>query len=253
MKRNVTDVNDVTDVTDVNTDTAAWLGAAVIDPAVGALRPDYRALLITAEGLVPGPSDGVGERMLVEAEEGARKWLAEGPVEEHPHLAAWREAFRAFGAKPQRTRPSAEALLRRAADGLPRVDRLTDIYNAISVAHVVPLGGEDLDHYRGPARLVRADGTEGFETAAGGESVVENPAPGEVVWRDDAGVTCRRWNWRQCVRTRLTHDTTRAFFLLDALGPMDDAALTAAGDALGEALTDSSPGVRLTTRLVAAG
>ncbi|KOG85267.1 hypothetical protein ADK38_37650, partial [Streptomyces varsoviensis] len=119
-------------------------------------------------------------------------WLADGPVEEHPHLAAWREAFRAFGAKPQRTRPSAEALLRRAADGLPRVDRLTDIYNAISVAHVVPLGGEDLDHYQGPARLVRADGTEEFATAAGGESVIEHPAPGEVVWRDDAGVTCRR-------------------------------------------------------------
>ncbi|MFE7119525.1 B3/4 domain-containing protein, partial [Streptomyces sp. NPDC057654] len=195
----------------------------------------------------------VGERMLAAAEESARKWLADGrPVEEHPHLAAWREAFRAFGAKPQRTRPSAEALLRRAADGLPRVDRLTDIYNAVSVAHVVPLGGEDLDHYEGAARLVRADGTEEFVTAAGGESVVEHPAAGEVVWRDDAGVTCRRWNWRQCVRTRLTHDTTRAFFLLDALGPMDDTALTAAGDALSEALTESSPGVRLATRLVAA-
>ncbi|MFH8984138.1 B3/B4 domain-containing protein [Streptomyces varsoviensis] len=231
----------------------AWLAAVAIDPAVRELRPDYRALVITAEGLVPGPSDAQGERLLAEAEETARKWLADGPVEEHPHLAAWREAFRAFGAKPQRTRPSAEALLRRAADGLPRVDRLTDIYNAISVAHVVPLGGEDLDHYQGPARLVRADGTEEFATAAGGESVIEHPAPGEVVWRDDAGVTCRRWNWRQCVRTRLTHDTTRAFFLLDALGPMDDTALTAAGDALSEALTASSPHVRLATRLVPAG
>ncbi|MEU1668351.1 phenylalanine--tRNA ligase beta subunit-related protein [Streptomyces sparsogenes] len=231
-------------------DAAQWLDSAAIDPAVVALRPDYRALLITAEGLRPGPSDEFSEGMLAAAESTARELLGDGAVEQHPHIAAWREAFRAFGAKPQRTRPSAEALLRRVPAGLPRVDRLTDIYNAISVAHVLPLGGEDLDHYAGPARLVRATGDETFETTAGGEAVVEHPAPGEVVWRDDAGVTCRRWNWRQCTRTRLTHTTTRAMFVLDALGPLDDAALTAAGEALATALTDGCPGVRIRSRLV---
>ena len=65
-------------------------------------------------------------------------------------MAAWREAYRAFGAKPQRTRNSLEALLRRAASpGFPRVNRLTDVYNAISVLHQVPLGGEDLTRYDG--------------------------------------------------------------------------------------------------------
>ncbi|QKV94470.1 hypothetical protein HUT19_24170 [Streptomyces sp. NA02950] len=235
------------------TDVAGWLESAAIDPAVHALRPDYRALLITAEGLRPGPSDAISERPLADAESAARERFGDGPVEEHPHLAAWREAFRGFGAKPQRTRPSAEALLRRVGAGLPRVDRLTDLYNAVSVAHVLPLGGEDLDHYSGPARLVRATGEETFETTAGGEAAVEHPASGEVVWRDDAGVTCRRWNWRQCVRTRLTHTTTRAFFVLDALGPLDDIALKAAGDQLAEALTESSPGVRIASRLVTGG
>ncbi|MBL1095497.1 B3/B4 domain-containing protein [Streptomyces coffeae] len=235
------------------TDVAGWLGSAAIDPAVHTLRPDYRALLITAEGLRPGPSDELGERLLADAESAARERFGDGPVEEHPHLAAWREAFRGFGAKPQRTRPGAEALLRRVGAGLPRVDRLTDLYNAVSVAHALPLGGEDLDHYRGPARLVRATGDETFETTAGGEAAVEHPASGEVVWRDDAGVTCRRWNWRQCTRTRLTHTTTRAFFVLDALGPLDDIALKAAGDQLSEALAESSPGVRIASRLVAGG
>ncbi|WP_413799769.1 B3/4 domain-containing protein [Streptomyces iranensis] len=233
-------------------DAAVWLESATIDPAVLALRPDYRALLITAEGLLPGPGDELSERLLADAESAARERFGDGPVEEHPHLAAWREAFRAFGAKPQRTRPSAEALLRRVSAGLPRVDRLTDIYNAISVGHVIPLGGEDLDHYVGAARLVRAEGGETFETTAGGEPVIEHPAPGEVVWRDDTGATCRRWNWRQCTRTRLTHDTTRAMFVLDALGPMDDTALKAAGDHLAEALTEASPGVTIASRLVSA-
>ncbi|MEV4434887.1 phenylalanine--tRNA ligase beta subunit-related protein [Streptomyces sp. NPDC049555] len=234
----------------VTTDLATWLEAVSVDAAVRELRPDYRALVVAAEGLVPGPSDDASEKLLAAAEENAAAALAGGAPEDHPHLAAWREAFRAFGAKPQRTRPSVEALLRRVPAGLPRVDRLTDIYNAVSVAHVVPLGGEDLDHYAGAARLVRATGEESFETTAGGESAVEHCPPGEVVWRDDAGVTCRRWNWRQCTRTRLTLTTTRAFFVLDALGPMDDAALTAAGDALTTALLDSSPGARIVSRLV---
>ena len=218
-----------------------WLAAARIDPAVTALRPDYRALLLVADGLVPGTSDEWSEALLEAAEQDA-------PPQDHPHVQAWADAFRAFGAKPQRTRPSLTALLRRVPDGLPRVDRLTDAYNSISVRHAVPVGGEDLDAYEGPIRLTRATGDEPFETVAAGEPVVEAPEPGEVVWRDDAGVTCRRWNWRQCTRTRLTATTTRAVFVLDALGPMDDAALSGAAEALSAALQEGSPGVQLERR-----
>ncbi|WP_181767976.1 B3/4 domain-containing protein [Streptomyces albidus (ex Kaewkla and Franco 2022)] len=224
-----------------------WLGDASIDSAVTELRPDYRALLVAAQGLLPGPGDEFSESLLKEAEAGA--FADPGS---HPHVAAWHEAFRSFGAKPKRVRPSVDALLRRAPGGLPRVDRLTDIYNAVSVSHVLPVGGEDLDRYAGPARLVRADGTEPFEITAGGEEEVEHPRPGEVVWRDAAGVTCRRWNWRQCVRTRLTTGTTRAVFILDALGPMSDDALASAGEALTEALLAGSPGAQAVSRLLRA-
>jgi DNA/RNA-binding domain of Phe-tRNA-synthetase-like protein len=223
-----------------------WLAAASIDPSVGALRPDYRALLIVAEGLLPGPGDAFSQELLAEAEAKA------SDPEQHPHIAEWREAFRAFGAKPKRTRPSVDALLRRAPEGLPRIDRLTDIYNAVSVTHVVPLGGEDLDHYTGPLRLTRAEGTEPFELMSAGEPVTENPRAGEVIWRDDQGVTCRRWNWRQCVRTRLTTATTRAVFILDALSAMEDPALEAAARALTDALHHISPEARTATRLLRA-
>jgi DNA/RNA-binding domain of Phe-tRNA-synthetase-like protein len=65
---------------------------------------------------------------------------------------------------------------------------------------------------------------------------------------DDLGVTCRRWNWRQCTRTRLTESSTRALFLLERLAPMSLDALDAAGDALVAALEARSPGVRLARR-----
>jgi DNA/RNA-binding domain of Phe-tRNA-synthetase-like protein len=132
------------------------------------------------------------------------------------------------------------------------VNALTDIYNAISVLHQVPVGGEDLALYAGPARLVRALGDEAFEAFANGEVVVEHPSAGEVVWRDDAGVTCRRWNWRQGPRTALSDDTTTGFFIFDALEAMTDDALRAAGDALVAALTTINPAVSVSQRLVAA-
>ena len=236
------------------TDPQQFLAAAGVDPAVTTLRPGYRAVLVTADGLAGGPSDDVSERVLAAAEATARGRLGRRRPEELPEVAAWREAYRAFGAKPQRTRPSVEALLRRLEpDGLPRIDRITDVYNAVSVAHLLPLGGEDRAAYAGPPRLVRADGTEPFDTTAGGETVVEHPEPGEVVWRDDDGVTCRRWNWRQCVRTRITADTTCALFVLDVLDPLTDDAAHAAADALTEGLLALGPDAVVHRRLLSAG
>jgi DNA/RNA-binding domain of Phe-tRNA-synthetase-like protein len=226
------------------------LAAASVAVEVLALRPDYRALLVVAEGLEPGAGDEVSERLLVRAEEHARVLLADRPVEELPHVEAWRAAYRAFGAKPQRTRNSLEALTRRAPEGLPRVNRLTDVYNAVSVLHQVPVGGEDLSRYAGPPRLVRATGEEPFDTAAGGEPVLEHPDAGEVVWCDDAGVTCRRWNWRQARRTQLREGTTTALFILDALAPMTDEQLEAAADDLVGHLSGLGPAVRTQRRLL---
>jgi len=210
-------------------------------------------LLVAVGGLVPGPGDQDSDALLAAAEAAAREALRSGPAEQLPHVAAWREAYRAFGAKPQRTRNSLEALLRRAASGLPRVNRLTDYYNAVSVLHQIPLGGEDLTRYAGPPRLIRATGDEPFDTMADGVAVTEHPEAGEVVWCDQAGVTCRRWNWRQARRTQLSEDTSTALFILDALDPVTSEALQTAADDLAARLDRLGPDVRAARRLIAAG
>ena len=228
-----------------------FVTGARVDDAVFVLRPDYRAMLVAVDGLVPGPSDQASDAFLKAAEEAARRAADELPVELLPHVTAWREAYRAFGAKPQRTRNSVEALLRRAASGLPRVNRLTDVYNAVSVLHQIPVGGEDLARYTGPPQLVRAGGTEPFDTTADGVTVTEYPDPGEVVWCDDAGLTCRRWNWRQARRTQLSDGTTTALFILDALAPMTDEALHTAAEDLVSHLMRLGPDVQVARRLIA--
>ena len=229
-----------------------FIGAGTVDEQVFALRPDYRALLIAVDGITPGPGDDHSESLLVAAEAAATTVLQDHRVEDEPAIAAWREAYRAFGAKPQRTRNSLEALTRRAVAGLPRVNRLTDIYNAVSVLHGIPLGGEDLDRYDGPPHLTRAVGDEVFDTVADGAPAKEHPEPGEVIWRDAAGVTCRRWNWRQGTRTQLTDTTTRALFILDALDPITDEALSRAGKDLTARLVRLGPDVIVANRTLTA-
>jgi DNA/RNA-binding domain of Phe-tRNA-synthetase-like protein len=192
-----------------------------VSPEVAGAWPDYRAAVVIADGIRNGPSDAASERLLAAAEQAARESGLERAADD-PRIAAWRRVFSEFGSKPSRYPCSAEALLARLLKGgeLPRVNALVDTYNAVSLRHVIPVGGEDLDQLQGDLRLVRAD-------------------DGEVVWRDDAGVTCRRWNWRQEPRTQLTEQTTRAFFVFDQLPPQT--ALDAAVQELIEALQARAP------------
>jgi DNA/RNA-binding domain of Phe-tRNA-synthetase-like protein len=157
--------------------------------------------VVVAEGVRNGPSDAASERLLADAEDAARRLGLERAADD-PRIATWRRTFSEFGSKPSRYPSSAESLLARVLKGgeLPRINALVDTYNAVSLRHVIPVGGEDLDELAGDLRLVRAE-------------------DGEVVWRDDAGVTCRRWNWRQEPRTRLTEATKNAFFVFDSLPP----------------------------------
>ena len=237
---------------EVSESARAFLAAVSVAPGVLDLRPDYRVLVMVAEGLEPGLPDEISDELLTQAETLAQITLDGRAPEDVPQIADWRAAYRAFGAKPQRTRPSVEALLRRLDTGLPRIDRITDAYNAVSIAHMVPVGGEDLDHYQGPARLVRATGDENFDTMAHGEPTVEHPKPGEVIWRDNTGVTCRQWNWRQCTRTRITPATTNAIFIIDALAALGPNGLAAAGNDLASSLMRLSPHAAIASQPIAA-
>lgn len=219
-----------------------------VSDEVRALAPGFTHIAIEAHGLVNGPSTDGSSALLDDAARRLAVRLDGRNPHEDAHMAAWREVYTAFGSKPSRTRNSAEALARRALSegGLPRINLLVDLYNAISVAHLIPVGGEDVDRIEGGMHLVRAIGDEDFVTVAGGEEFVEHPDAGEVVWRDGAGVTCRRWNWRQGPRTRLTEDTVAGIFLLESLAPMPVADVEAAAAELAELLEKFSPGARIT-------
>ncbi|MEK7447258.1 MAG: phenylalanine--tRNA ligase beta subunit-related protein, partial [Patescibacteria group bacterium] len=135
------------------------------------------------------------------------------PIFEDPTIGAWRKVYKDFGAKKYRT--SIEALVKRSIndDLLGSINNLVDLYNYISLKYILPLGGEDLDKVEGDIVLALADGTERFIPIFSEE--VEHPKPGEVVYKDDQDVMCRRWNWREAEKTKLTEDTTNAVFVTE--------------------------------------
>lgn len=191
-----------------------------VHPDIAQRYPQARIAVVYAFDVTNGPSEPHSELLLREACGKAACALGAAKPQSHPHIQAWRSVYQSFGAKPSKYLCSAEALIQRALkEGPPQINRLVDFYNAVSMGHLLPIGGEDLDCLRGELVLQFADGNQAFDVPdAGGTDPVVVPA-GEVVWADAAGVTCRRWNWRQGRRTRLTEASRNAYFVIEALSP----------------------------------
>jgi DNA/RNA-binding domain of Phe-tRNA-synthetase-like protein len=208
----------------------------LVDETIFETFPDALVGVLVCRGIDNRTKDGEAETlssMLHEAAALARGALEGRPPIEHPHIVCWREAYRAFGAKPKKYPSSIENLLRRAVKGEdPRhINKLVDLYNVVSLEHLVPAGGEDLASIQGDIRLTKASVSEPPVRLLG-ESEERAPKPGEVIYTDDVGAICRRWNWKEADRTKLTEDTKEAVLVLEALPPLDYAKLEAAMDEL---------------------
>src|SRR5215468_270893 len=90
-----------------------------------------------------------------------RTRYGDGRSAEVPGAADARTLYKALGLDPTKTRPSNEALLRRALKGesLYRINTLVDALNMSSLRHQLPFGLYDLDRVEPP--VVLRKGTEG--------------------------------------------------------------------------------------------
>ena len=195
-----------------------------IDDEIFERFPGLTIGVVVAKGI-----DNSGENSevlsLLEAElSNLRERVSKESIEENPHFVSWREAFRSFGAKPKKYRCSVENLYRMTLDGvkLGHISTIVDLYNAISLKYGIPVGGDDLDHIDGGIRLSVADGTESF-TQLNSEEVT-HPKAGEVVYRDHSEVLCRRWNWRECDKSKMTEASRNVSLVLEGLPPVNTVA-----------------------------
>jgi DNA/RNA-binding domain of Phe-tRNA-synthetase-like protein len=193
--------------------------------------PDFRVAAVVAEGLTLHVERPPALDALVAEREAACRARWEGTeLSGIPGIAAWRAAYKAFGIKKTSYRSSVERLVKRvkAGERLPAVNTLVDVYNAVSLAHVLCCGADDLDKVTPPLAFRFANAGDSFVDmgAEAGEDPNDPPKEGEVVYADARHVLCRRWNWRQDARTGIAPDTRRAIVTVQANGSGDlDAAV----------------------------
>jgi DNA/RNA-binding domain of Phe-tRNA-synthetase-like protein len=98
-----------------------------------------------------------------------------GTSAEVPGASDARALYKALGLDPTKTRPSSEALLRRAlkGEGLFRINTLVDAMNLCSLRYQLPFGLYDLDQIRPPVRLRRGAAGEAYEGIRKGAVNVE--------------------------------------------------------------------------------
>jgi DNA/RNA-binding domain of Phe-tRNA-synthetase-like protein len=94
-----------------------------------------------------------------------RERYGEGRSSEVPGTADARALYKALGIDPTKTRPSNEALLRRALKGetLYRINTLVDALNLVSLREQLPFGLYDSDGVTPPVVLRKGTSGEGYE------------------------------------------------------------------------------------------
>ncbi len=189
---------------------------------VRALFPALRIGVVTFAGLSidSAHADAAApflDAAIAEAEGRVRATAADATaLQSLPVIEAWREAYRRFGANPNRMRSSSEALLRRIVKGEPlrRIHPLVDLYNLATLQSHLPIGGYDLTTLRGDIVLRRSAGGEPFVGI--GATAPEATTPGEVVYADDARVLTRSWNYRDADATKVAETSTDVALFIEA-------------------------------------
>jgi DNA/RNA-binding domain of Phe-tRNA-synthetase-like protein len=172
-----------------------------------------------------GPLTAALTQQMREAEQALRASVT-GNVAEHPRIAAWREAYRAFGAKPSEHRSAVEALTRRVLkpDSLPDINPLVDIGNLVTLRYLLPAGVHPVPASAGsPVSLSLRKTADGDRFLPPDGSPAEQPAPGEIVFAHGQEVLTRRWTWRQAAGTQTLPDTRQVLVNIDGLPPASEA------------------------------
>ena len=129
-----------------------------ISPAVFEKLPTACFGVVAVLDAVPSPeADAAIAARLAEAVTDCQAALAGVALKESPEILPYREAFRALGQNPNKYPCSIEALLTRIAKGkgMPSINTLVDLGNAVSLRHRLPIGAHDIATFRDGVLEVR--------------------------------------------------------------------------------------------------
>lgn len=178
------------------------------------------------------------DKQLAESLALAEKKFLDKKVKEDPLIIPYREAFSALGMNPNKFQCSVEALFTRISKGkgLPNINPLVDLNNAVSLKHTLPMGTHDLSPSDKDIEMRYAK--EGDTFIPMGSTEVERPDKDEVVYAVGDEVRTRRWAWRQSDLGKITPDTTYVFFPIDGFKGVNEKEVDKAAKELADHLKE---------------
>lgn len=185
-------------------------------PEIAAAAPQLRVMVVEA-AVHNGPTpDGLWQEIAAACAE--REGTPMEAVNKRPAIAATRAAYKALGKDPNRYRPSAEALARRAVKGMElyRTTALVDLINLLSLRSGHSIGGFDADAIDGDAiELGRGRAGEPYAAIGRGELNID----GLPVWRDATGGFGTPTSDNE--RTKMSPATSRLLMTVNIYGPSE--------------------------------
>src|SRR5713226_4764705 len=187
------------------------------DPEIIRRYPSIVGGVIYARDMSNSPTPRELQAAFQAEQEATIRRIGDTPLSQVASLAAWRGAFREFGVEPTQYRSAAESLLRRLTKkgDIPSINTLVDLCNLVSIRYALPAAVFDTRAINGTLTVHFADGSERYTTL--GQSEIDHPEVGEVVFSDATGlVMARRWCWRQSEQSAAQLDTTNAIITIEA-------------------------------------
>lgn len=196
-------------------------------PGLAAEFPGLEALLFDVEGLRVGAASEAMSAFIEGREAEYRRAYALETLKDEPRLRAYRDFFWRVGVDPTKTRPAAEALLRRVVQGkpFPRVNALVDAYNLASAETRIALAAFDRSALHGELRMRRSRPGETF-LGIGMQAPVALTGV-EVVCEDEARLVAI-YPHRDAEASKVNSDTRDVRFLVCGVPRIAEDALRAA-------------------------
>ncbi|MEM2871803.1 MAG: phenylalanine--tRNA ligase beta subunit-related protein [Candidatus Caldarchaeum sp.] len=186
------------------------------------------------------------------AVEDVRRTFRLETLPQNPLVRAYRGFFWSIGIDPTKTRPSAEALLRRVLQGkaFPRVNTLVDVYNVVSMKQVVPIAALDIDKISGTLMMRFAREGEAFQGI--GMDKPHTLSGRELVVQDDEKLVAV-YPYRDAETTKVSEHSRNVLFMVCGVPEVETSYLEETSSILAEAVKKFSGGVCISKELSCAG
>lgn len=181
---------------------------------IRAAAPELEVILIEADVQNPPTSDELWDEITAEAARISESYSMD-QIRHRTAIDATRAAYKALGKDPNRYRPSAEALCRRAVKGMElyRTLAVIDLVNLVSLRSGHSIGAFDADAIAGGYLTLGAgEAGEPYEAIGRGMLNIE----GLPVYRDEVGGIGTPTSDNE--RTKLSENTTRLLMTVNLYG-----------------------------------